>query len=1210
ALEPADELPHYVDHGVYERERPVVTWLGRLLIGICPLERLVLVQYKERMLNEVPHSSLRRPALGVKDESTEDISSCLRFIELKDDSGVRLASPRGLAGGDGGRGNEPGDILGGRLQSKDWPKDNLAQQEMQTPQIWNEVNQGILFPLTSQSSSTWERLGGIAAIEATLETKRNLYRLLRYLKNVLPTPEMPVMNAAASTFGKILQVGGPSFTETVLDAEVLRAVDLMTVDKTEHGRYAGIIILIETATHASGQFYRHVNQILEKVVTPMRDPRETVRKVAATLLSRCLSLVANHDKVPNPQIFVYILAEAQKGITNSSSDVIQGSLLIYRELLMSTNMFMEEHFADTCEKILSLRQHKDMAVRKTVTNLLPVCARYDPTQFNEQFLYKTMGWLLPQLAKPAEKQFVLEAIGPIALSVTSEMRQFMPAIMVQIKESLAQRNMLAAAVGPNLTKLLHDQLDLIFAYEFNEYVRSSLAACAKSIPPLLRSIQDRLLDKLSLILSGESHRPSGAPLPGLRPEIPVAQVPSSNQYTARNPESIQLALDTLATFDFSGHQLNDLVRTCALPYLEDAQSDIRLKAAITCCRLFMQESFMLHHRNAVSLDVINEVLEKLLMVSIADTVLSNLHERFDKYLSQPEHIRLLFMALNDEVYDVRYKAIEIIGRVGYYNPAHVMPALRKTLIQLLTELEYTSSSQGKSTSAEFLTSLIRATNRLIKPYTLTLLRVVLPKASDTEIVVSRCMIECIGLLAVVGGDEMVPHVPEVMNILLAALQDPLTPTTKRDAALLTMGQLCANTGYVVDPLVEHPVLFTIFARLLKTDTSMETRREVLRLLGILGAVDPYMRRKRMAQDDPLKDKSALQMKAPMTMAGMSPEEYFQTVVMSALLNIVHDGALTTQYLGVVEIIPAFINVTRISNARHQDFYLQQLASLTDIITNHVRPFVKDILEMCRDLWNNRVLHLQIITLIDSLARVLDTSFKPHLPSVLPMLLSVSKETSPDKRQATEIRVFNALLTFSSNVEEYVHIVLPFILSAVERPDASPLLRKTALKTIAGLAKRVNISDHASRIVHPLVRLLPGSPQDVREAIRETMCALVFQLSADFAVFVPLVKKNMDKLIYPVNLAETLKFVVNQQHLKQAWDVSKVESREDWQEWFKKFSTELLRESMSPALRACVPLVDTHPPLGLDLFNAAFISCWTELYDQYQDDLVASITRAL
>lgn len=71
-------------------------------------------------------------------------------------------------------------------------------------------------------------------------------------------------------------------------------------------------------------------------------------------------------------------------------------------------------------------------------------------------------------------------------------------------------------------------------------------------------------------------------------------------------------------------------------------------------------------------------------------MLSNLDERFDKYLSQPEHIRLLFMAMNDEVYGVRFEAIDIIGRLGNHNPAHVMPSLRKTLIQLLTELEYTT----------------------------------------------------------------------------------------------------------------------------------------------------------------------------------------------------------------------------------------------------------------------------------------------------------------------------------------------------------------------------------------------------------------------------------------------------------------------------------------------------------------------------------------
>jgi len=361
-------------------------------------------------------------------------------------------------------------------------------------------------------------------------------------------------------------------------------------------------------------------------------------------------------------------------------------------------------------------------------------------------------------------------------------------------------------------------------------------------------------------------------------------------------------------------------------------------------------------------------------------------------------------------------------------------------------------------------------------------------------------------------------------------------------------------------------------------------------------------------------------------------------------------------------------VTRLSSSRHQDFYLQQLALLAETIKLRIGPFVKDVLDLSRDLWANPVLHPPIVSLIETLSRVLDAGFKPHLPAVLPVMLSVSDEPPSEHRQAAEIKMFHALLTFGSNVEEYMHLLLPVLLSAVERPDASSALKKMALNTIGGLAQHVNLSDYASRIIHPLIRILPGATIDVREAIRDTMCSLVFQLGADFAVFIPMVKKvrihgnalrswclgllqcllanrihwlkyeqliskllNRERLpieqghipmsvccfcrtvqllstysswshsnpAEPAAPTDSSKLAVNQQHLKQAWDVSRVESKEDWEDWFKKLSTELLRESTSPALRACVSLVDTHPPLGSKLFNAAFISCWMELYDQYQ-----------
>lgn len=277
------------------------------------------------------------------------------------------------------------------------------------------------------------------------------------------------------------------------------------------------------------------------------------------------------------------------------------------------------------------------------------------------------------------------------------------------------------------------------------------------------------------------------------------------------------------------------------------------------------------------------------------------------------------------------------------------------------------------------------------------------------------------------------------------------------------------------------------------------------------------------------------------MLGMAPDEYFQTVVISALLNILNDSALSSQYLGVIEvimaifktqglkcapflpqvfsrlypmiytevflqIIPAFISVTRLSNSRHQDFYLQQMNLLAEIVKSHIQPFVKDILDMCRDLWINQVLHLPILSLIGGLSKNLNTGFKPHLPAVLPLMLSVSEENLNEKRQTTEIKVFNTFLSFGSNVEEYMHLLLPVLLNAVERPDATTPLKKTALTAVAGLARRVNLSDYASRIIHPLIRVLPMAGPDVREAIRDTMCALVLQLGADFAVFIPMVKK--------------------------------------------------------------------------------------------------------
>lgn len=121
-----------------------------------------------------------------------------------------------------------------------------------------------------------------------------------------------------------------------------------------------------------------------------------------------------------------------------------------------------------------------------------------------------------------------------------------------------------------------------------------------------------------------------------------------------------------------------------------------------------------------------------------------------------------------------------------------------------------------------------------------MLRVLLPKASDTNATVAANVIMCLGELASVGGEDVLPHVPDLMGVIITRLSDPAV--VKRDAALHTLGQICSSTGYVITPLVDHPQLLPVLSRILRTELSQSVRREVIKVLGILGALDPYRRK--------------------------------------------------------------------------------------------------------------------------------------------------------------------------------------------------------------------------------------------------------------------------------------------------------------------------------------------------------------------------------
>ena len=111
--------------------------------------------------------------------------------------------------------------------------------------------------------------------------------------------------------------------------------------------------------------------------------------------------------------------------------------------------------------------------------------------------------------------------------------------------------MLSIAVGQTLSKYMEALLDPIFACGLSESLTQALVDMAHYIPPIKAVIQDKLLNLLSLVLSGRPFRPLGCPENKL-PALPAFAKDFNTQVSEHKDWELALALNTLGNFDFSG----------------------------------------------------------------------------------------------------------------------------------------------------------------------------------------------------------------------------------------------------------------------------------------------------------------------------------------------------------------------------------------------------------------------------------------------------------------------------------------------------------------------------------------------------------------------------------------------------------------------------------------------------------------------------------
>lgn len=1156
--------------------------------------------------------------------------------------------------------------------------------------FFNNVNQRIMTLI--QSAEGFDRIAGVYILDALvdfdgIDLALKYSRFQHYISIIMRSKDSSAMQGAAVVLGKLCKPGGSLISELV-DAEVSTALEWLQSDRVEERRYGAVLVLRELARNAPTLVYMYVGYIFAEIWTGLRDPRFLIRATAAETVSACFKIIRERDQDMRIDYMAKMYTEAEAGLKLNTVEATHASLLVLKELLDQGGMFMQSHYPNACDIVYRFKDAKEPAIRKTVVLLIPELANYAPTEFASSYLHNFMVHLTTMLKKKDERNDAFLAIGNVANSVKSAIAPYLDAVLTYVREGLSLQSRkrgsvdpvfdcisrLAVAVGQTLSKYMEALLDPIFECELTPKLTQALVDMAFYIPPVKATIQERLLNMLSRVLCGKEFMPLGAPHPNTLTTLPVIpRDPKDPQAHERVKAEVKLALNTLGSFDFAGHVLNEFVRDVAIKYVEDDDAEIREAAALTCCQLYVRDP-VVNQTSFHSLQVVSDVVEKLLTTGVADpdpkirqTVLTALDERFDQHLSKAECIRTLFFALHDEQFGIRQAAVTIIGRLARHNPAYVIPHLRKTIIQLLTELEYTDIPRSKEEASKLLSLLTLHAQDLVKPYVSSIIEVLMPKARDPTPSVAATVLQAIGELCAVGGEAMLVYKDTLMPIIIDALQDQSSPF-KREAALHTLGQLASNAGYVVTPYLEYPQLLEMLQSIIRGEPQRGSlRRETSKLMGILGALDPYKYQqvKERAPQTQHQPEATQLTDVSLMMGGLTPsqEDYYPTVVINALLQILKDQSLVQWHGNVVDaimnifialglkcvqfldrVVPAFIAVIRASSPTRLDFFFNHLSRLVGIVRQHIRVYLPDIIEVLQEFWNTTAsLQTTIMALIESVARSLEGEFKIYLASLLPLMLGVLEKDTTTKRQPSE-KIFHALLVFGSSGEEYMHLIIPVLVRLFDNPSQPVFLRKSAIETVGKLSSMVNLNDFAAKITHPLVRVLSSPESSLRVAALDTLCALMLQLGRDYLHFEHTVGKamaqvgmqhaNYEKAIEKLKKGEVLsqnlaprfednpaelhaaennppkKLDSNPMHLKQAWETKGKSTKEDWHEWFRKFSTTLLTESPNHAIRACASLASNYQPLARELFNSAFVSCWGELYEQFQEDLITNIENTI
>lgn len=314
---------------------------------------------------------------------------------------------------------------------------------------------------------------------------------------------------------------------------------------------------------------------------------------------------------------------------------------------------------------------------------------------------------------------------------------------------------------------------------------------------------------------------------------------------------VTLALKALYTFGLGDIRELDILQFMSesvLPYLFNENSNIRNEAVQTFSNLQLADQHKLSPRYEMQL---NKLLHKFFVTAMTDSdiniriaMLTKINPDFDPFIARYESLLMLFNCMKDSNNEIKIKTIKILGRLSNINPQQILPYLRNLIVSLISQLEHSQQYKEREEAAKLIKAFVKYNRDLSKSYILSILNCLFQridqdqKAKITTPFISA-LLDVMREISFVDPDATKPYIGQIFPLILDSIKDQ-SDFQKREVALNTLISMIENTGFVVKPYFFYPELLPIIRHLVQSEPNPAIKELVFKLIGTLGAVDPYL----------------------------------------------------------------------------------------------------------------------------------------------------------------------------------------------------------------------------------------------------------------------------------------------------------------------------------------------------------------------------------